>query len=191
MNKSLFSQYYLDQRLADLPEWSEDLRAEFDAVQTRWQRARQYGAAWNEAQTEDEFVKPLLERLGWSYIVQAKANRGGQISRPDYALFLGEAAKDAAYPFQGQDDPFYDRVTVVAEAKRWQRPLSQKGADQRDDWKASNNPSHQMVSYLVGTRVAWGVLTNGAQWRLYSREVSSTASEYYEIDLFGHRGKEA
>ena len=40
-----------------------------------------------------------------------------------------------------------------------------------------------MVSYLVGTRCTWGILTNGLVWRLYSREVSSTASEYYEIDL--------
>jgi hypothetical protein len=40
-----------------------------------------------------------------------------------------------------------------------------------------------MVSYLVGTRSPWGILTNGRTWRLYSREVSSTASEYYEIDL--------
>jgi hypothetical protein len=37
-----------------------------------------------------------------------------------------------------------------------------------------------MVSYLTGTRCAWGILTNGKVWRLYSRAVSSTASEYYE-----------
>ena len=40
-----------------------------------------------------------------------------------------------------------------------------------------------MVSYLVGTRAPWGILTNGLTWRLYSREVSSTASEFYEVDL--------
>ena len=40
-----------------------------------------------------------------------------------------------------------------------------------------------MVSYLVGTRCPWGILTNGRTWRLYSREVSSTASEFYEVDL--------
>ena len=185
MNKSLFSQHYLATRLPDLPAWQEDLRQQFTAVQTLWKRAQQLGANWNEAQTEEEFVKPLLDLLGWLHIPQAKSNRGGQISRPDYALFLDAATRDAAYPHQGQDDAFYASVTIVAEAKRWNRPLSQKTQDNRDSWKANSNPSHQMVSYLVGTRVAWGILTNGNEWRLYSREVSSVASEYYTIELAG------
>ncbi len=183
MNKSLFSQHYLTTRLPDLSAWQEDLRQQFTAVQNLWKRAQQLGANWNEAQTEEEFVKPLLDLLGWLHIPQAKSNRGGQISRPDYALFLDATTRDAAYPHQGQDDAFYADVTVVAEAKRWGRPLSQKTQDNRDSWKANSNPSHQMVSYLVGTRVAWGMLTNGDEWRLYSREVSSVASEYYTLDL--------
>ncbi|MFZ2419909.1 MAG: Eco57I restriction-modification methylase domain-containing protein, partial [Anaerolineae bacterium] len=63
------------------------------------------------------------------------------------------------------------------------RPLSATDASGRNTWKAESNPSHQMVSYLVGTRCPWGILTNGRTWRLYSREVSSTASEFYEVDL--------
>ena len=35
-------------------------------------RPARYGETWNEAQTEEEFVKPVLDALGWSYIVQAK-----------------------------------------------------------------------------------------------------------------------
>ncbi len=181
--KSLFSQHYLDTRLPAQPEWLEDPRPAFDAAQALWRRAQQVGATWNEAQTEDELVKPLLAALGWSYIPQVKNNRSGRINRPDYALFADEASKDAAYPFQGQDDAFYSRALAIAEAKYWGRPLSRKDSSGRDTWKTDNNPSHQMVSYLVGTRCPWGILTNGQVWRLYSREVSSTASEYYEVDL--------
>ena len=181
--KSLFSQHYLETRLPGHPEWAEDPQPAFDAVQALWHKARQYGQAWNEAQTEDEFVKPVLAALGWSYIPQVKNSRSGRVNRPDYALFADEATKNASYPHQGNDDAFYPRALAIAEAKYWGRPLSRKDSSGRDTWKTDNNPSHQMVSYLVGTRCPWGILTNGQVWRLYSREVSSTASEYYEIDL--------
>jgi hypothetical protein len=181
--KSLFSLHYLETRLPDLSEWQEEAAPLCAALQTLWRKAQQLGANWNEAQTEDEFVKPVLELLGWSYIPQVKNRSRGRVNRPDYALFADEATKEAAYPHQGDDDAFYGRALAIAEAKYWGRPLSQKDASGRDAWKSDNNPSHQMVSYLMGARCTWGILTNGKQWRLYSREVSSTASEYYEVDL--------
>ncbi|MBK6433015.1 MAG: restriction endonuclease, partial [Anaerolineae bacterium] len=181
--KSLFSLHYLESRLPAHPEWAEDPTQAFAALAALWEKAQRYGAAWNEAQTEDEFIKPMLALLGWSYIPQVKNSRGGRVNRPDYALFADEATKNAAYPHQGDDDPFYGRSLAIAEAKYWGRPLSRKDASGRDTWKSDNNPSHQMVGYLVGTRCPWGILTNGRIWRLYSREVSSTASEYYEVDL--------
>jgi len=181
--KTLFSHHYLHRRLPEHPEWQEDPRPIFEKVRALWQKARQHGDSWNEAQTEEEFVRPVLELLGWSYIVQPKAKRGGRVSRPDYALFPDEKTRDEAYPYQGQDTPFYSRAPAIAEAKYWGRSLSQKDASGRDTWKADSNPSFQMVNYLVGTGVPWGILTNGVVWRLYSREVSSTASEFYEVDL--------
>jgi len=182
--KSLFSQHYLQTRLPEHTEWSADPWPVFEAVRQLWERARALGGTWNEAQTEQEFVKPVLEALGWSYIVQVKAQRrGGSLTRPDYALFSDPAAQAQAYPHQGNDDAFYGRTVAIAEAKYWGRPLSATDASGRNTWKAESNPSHQMVSYLVGTRCPWGILTNGRAWRLYSREVSSTASEFYEVDL--------
>jgi len=182
--KTLFSQHYLENRLPDHPEWGEDPHLVFEAVRDLWQEAREHGATWNEAQTEEEFIRPVLNILGWSFIVQPKAHQGGQVTRPDYALFSDETAKSEAMPHQGHDDAFYSRAQVIGEAKSkyWDRPLSQKDTSGRETWKRGN-PSHQMVSYLVGTHVPWGILTNGRAWRLYSREVSSTASEFYEVDL--------
>ena len=117
--KSLFSQHYLETRLPGHPEWAEDPQPAFDAVQALWHKARQYGQAWNEAQTEDEFVKPVLAALGWSYIPQVKNSRSGRVNRPDYALFADEATKNASYPHQGNDDAFYTRALAIAEAKYW------------------------------------------------------------------------
>jgi len=181
--KTLFSQHYLQNRLPDHDEWQEDPWPVFKAVRELWGRAQTYGDAWNEAQTEQEFIQPMLEILGWATIVQPSAHHAGRIKRPDYALFPDETGKDDAMEHQGDDDAFYSRAPAIAEAKYWGRPLSQKDPSGRETWDSQSNPSHQMVSYLVGTGVGWGILTNGRVWRLYSREVSSTASEYYEVDL--------
>lgn len=116
--KSLFSQHYLQARLPEHPEWAADPQPVFEAVHALWARARVLGGTWNEAQTEQEFVKPVLEALGWSYIVQVKAQRrGGSLTRPDYALFSDPAAQAQAYPHQGNDDAFYSRAAAIAEAK--------------------------------------------------------------------------
>jgi len=181
--KTLFSQHYLRIRLPQWPQWQEDPRPAFEAIGRLWQKARQYGDRWNEAQTEREFLQPVLDILGWSYIVQTKSRRGGRISRPDYVLFADEQTRDEAYPLQADEDLFYSKALAIAEVKYWGRPLDKKDPDRRDAWKADSNPSFQMVSYLVGARVSWGILTNGMVWRLYSRDVSSTASEFYEVDL--------
>ncbi len=182
-NKTLFSPHFLENRLPQLPDWEADVRPAFEQMRTLWAKARQFGDNWNEAQTEQEFVQPALALLGWEFIVQAKSLRSGQVTRPDYALFSDEAAKDGAYPLQGEDDAFYTRALAIGEAKYWGRRLSVKDSSGRDTWKSGQNPSHQMVSYLNGTRSPWGMLINGMVWRLYSREVSSVASEFYEVDL--------
>ena len=182
-NNTLFSDNYLQNRLPLLPEWTEDVIPLFVEIQRLMKLAQQFGNSWNEAQTEEEFIKPVLRLLGWSFIVQPTAQHGGQTTRPDYALFSDEVAKTEAQPFAGNDEAFYSRALVITEAKYWGRPLSQRDNSGRETWKSGSNPSHQMVSYLVGTRTPWGILTNGQVWRLYSREVSSTASEFYEIDL--------
>lgn len=177
--KMLFSQHYLETRLPQHPEWDEDPQPAFEALRALWAKAQQFGETWSEAQTEDEFIKPALAALGWTFTVQPKSKHAGRVTRPDYALFADEATKQEAYPFQGNnDDAFYSRVLAIAEAN-----LSQKDTSGRESWKTGENPSHQMVSYLVGTRAPWGILTNGRVWRLYSREVSSTASKFYEVDL--------
>ena len=109
--KSLFSLHYLQTRLPEHAEWAADPLPAFEAVRRLWERAHALGGSWNEAQTEQEFVKPVLDALGWSYIVQAKAQRrGGSLTRPDYALFPSQVAADEAYPHQRTDDAFYGHV---------------------------------------------------------------------------------
>ncbi len=182
-NKPLFSQHYLDYRIQELPEWQLDIKAEFAALKNLYLSKKAILATLNEAQTEDIFIKPALEILGFKYIPQVISRGQGRAERPDYALFLNESERDTAYSFQNDETAFYSRVLVIAEAKYWQRPLSKISAnDQRDIFKNAN-PSFQISSYLSGTNVDWGILTNGREWRLYYRQASSTATEFYPVDL--------
>ena len=182
-NKPLFSQHYLDYRIQELPEWQLDIKAEFAALKNLYLSKKAILATLNEAQTEDIFIQPALEILGFKYIPQVISRGQGRAERPDYALFINESERDTAYSFQNNETAFYSRVLVIAEAKYWQRPLSKVSAnDQRDIFKNAN-PSFQISSYLSGTNVDWGILTNGREWRLYYRQASSTATEFYLVDL--------
>lgn len=182
-NKPLFSQHYLDYRIQELPEWQLDIKAEFETLKNLYLSKKAILPTLNEAQTEDIFIKPALEILGFKYIPQVISRGQGRAERPDYALFINESERDTAYSFQNNETAFYSRVLVIAEAKYWERPLSKVSPnDQRDIFKNAN-PSFQISSYLSGTNVDWGILTNGREWRLYYRQASSTATEFYPVDL--------
>ena len=98
INRGLFSDHYLKERLPEREEWKVDSKlATFrDELLALYQAKKSILSHLNEAQTEDEFVKPVLDLLGYkdSYIVQASTKSGKQTSRPDYALFPDQATKD-------------------------------------------------------------------------------------------------
>nr|WP_228021212.1 type I restriction endonuclease [Microcystis sp. LEGE 08355] len=182
-NKPLFSQHYLEHRLPDSPEWQEDVSVAFSRLESLYQQKKAILPTLNEAQTEAELIQPILEILGFSYIPQVSSRGKGRSERPDYALFATENDRYQAYALQNNERAFYSQVLAIAEAKYWQRSLSDVSKnDQRDIWKNSN-PSFQITNYLTGTGVDWGILTNGREWRLYYRQASSTATEFYPVDL--------
>lgn len=70
-NQQLFSDYYLNQILPSRPEWRE-LIADAEAVQARLTTLfAAYQPSTNKAQTEREWVQPVLEALGHDFEVQA------------------------------------------------------------------------------------------------------------------------
>ncbi len=146
-NKPLFSQHYLEHRIQECPEWQVDVSKKFTALQALYLSQRELLPTLSEAQTEEEFIKPALERLGFSYIPQVSTRSKGRAERPDYALVTTLADRDAAYPLQADESAFYPWVSAIAEAKYWERPLSKVTPnDQRDIYK-NTNPSFQIVSY--------------------------------------------
>ena len=96
-NKPLFSQHYLKYRLQECPEWHLDIKLDFEQLKNLYLSKKAILPTLNEAQTEDVFIKPVLNILGFSNIPQVVNRSKGRSQRPDYALFANENERDIAY----------------------------------------------------------------------------------------------
>ncbi len=186
-NVNLFSDHFLTKRLpAESSLWSSEKVAAQAAFEKILQQYKQFKASYksaNEAQTEQDFIRPVLDLLGYSYIVQTSLKHHGKFNQPDYTLFADEMTKKEAGSFKVKEqEAFYSKALVICDAKYWGRPLDIKLADKKDTL-TNVNPSFQIVNYLVGANVDWGILTNGKLWRLYYQKASSRSSNFYEVDL--------
>jgi len=176
---TLFSEHFLDQRIQEVPGWAA---LEGAATRARKKIAEAYDKVrddlpfMNEAQTENEFIRPVLSILGFPFTPQVPAGR----DVPDYLLWPSEEAKSIGYGQILHGD--YSGVVAVCEAKYWDRPLSTRVAAARGD--IGGNPSTQILRYLWQTRRRWGILTNGRRWRLYALETLHAGRDpFYEVDL--------
>ena len=129
----------------------------------------------NEAQTEQELIVPLLAELSWTdWLPQVNASAKSRESVPDFLLFADTASKALALA-EKKDERRYQHGIAIVEAKRWLRPLDRGEVIDALDPGA---PSSQMLRYLsrvdvISDRlVKWGILTNGAVWRLYWQDAA-------------------
>lgn len=140
----------------------------------------------NEATTESDLVWPVLKALGWEdFLTQQNLSASGRVDVPDGLLFIDADAKAKAnaHPEEWRR---YQFGAAVVESKRWGRALDRAegrtGADK-------DTPSTQLLRYLrriddlTSGGLRWGLLTNGARWRLYFAGARSTIDDYLEIDL--------
>ena len=103
---------------------------------------------------------------------------------PDGLLFTDEAAKDHANRF-AEEWKRYGLGLAVVESKRWDRPLDRRSGAGGEE----TAPSTQMLRYLrriddlSDGGLRWGILTNGARWRLYHQGARSVSEQFFEIDL--------
>lgn len=196
MQGLLFTTDFLREGIRDTPGWLS-AEAEFIAfrqsVERTFRRSMDRNAL-NEAQTEDEFIIPVLEALGWerNFLRQQTANQSGRADVPDFLLFPDSAAKESAMAIAARSaDRRYRHGVAILEAKRWGKPLDRSdSADVLDP----GTPSSQMLRYLSRVEVAsdraikWGVLSNGQHWRLYWQDARSRAEEFLEFDLLALSG---
>ena len=182
-NQSLFSNYYLDSRIVEQPQWAQtpDIESDYAAIKALFDTVAPDAAHLNEAQTEHEFIQPLLEQLGHTFEVQPSLQTSQGTRVPDYAFFPSQDAHDAARS-QINTNQFFKTALAVGDAKAWSRNLDRKTQDGGDPFN-NQNPNYQIDSYLRDTNKDWGILTNGRQWRLYHRQTSYRLDSFYEVDL--------
>ncbi len=187
-NQRLFSDHFLDQLLPKEEAWQQ-LQAEAAMVmESLKQRFASFAPTLttNEAQTEHEWVRPVLEELGHTFEVQAALKvPGNKPQFPDYVFYRSEAQRLASRNITVDENVAQRGAIAIGDAKRWDRPLdrtligSGKGSDEFDN----KNPSFQIFFYMLHSSLPWGILTNGRRWRLYHEHTAHKLEVFYEVDL--------
>ena len=184
MTGQLFTHYFLTDGIKATAEWQGSLAQPEAFVAFKDGVARHHDALSrssrnpNEARTEEELIRPVLELLGWTeYVPQPSA--AGHEDIPDHLLFAdAESKARAGSPFQ--------YATVVEESKRFGLALDSRD---RNDRAQRGTPHGQILRYLATAeiesegRIRWGILSNGSVWRLYDYRARPRASGYFEADL--------
>lgn len=186
---NLFTRDYLLEGIARTDQWKRIDDQQFDALRQRFAGIAESFlkiARPNEAETEKEFIYPVLEALGWTdYQVQQILSPKGRKQVPDALLFADSATKSLAVSEEQQWKRFAHGLAIL-EAKRWARALDR--ADKRDA-EEEGVPSTQMLQYLsrvdvqTASKLRIGILTNGSKWRLYYQGAISVSEDYFEVDL--------
>ena len=183
MPGQLFTQYFLTDGIRATPERRAQAPA-FAAFHKEARRLFQDFANYhnpNETQTEQDLIRPLLELLGWTDDLPQQTSSGGE-DIPDLLLFADAQAKTRA---GSQASPYLEAL-AVAELKRFRRPLDTRGTGKGVQ---ASSPHAQILRYLATAetvtdgQLRWGILTNGAVWRLYDQKTRPRATAYYEADL--------
>lgn len=190
MEGKLFSESFLLDGVRDTPVWQDlpetsfatffsDLKQIYTPLTAK--------SVLNEANTEAEIIEPILALLDWRDLTlkQVTASSARREDVPDFLLFPNGEAKGAARA-EAREDRRYRHGIAILEAKRWMRPLDRGDLTNRLD---PGTPSNQILRYLSSAEIAserkvrWGVLTNGAVWRLYWQGARSRSEEFLDINL--------
>ena len=135
----------------------------------------------DEQLTIERAITPLLAALGWPTPLPKRSLTSRD--EIDLALYADEAQRELSLGGASERDQVLNADGIV-ECKEWGRPLDGSGSGARPGETAAQ----QLQRYLLiaGTDSAeslrWGILTNGAQWRIYSYR-ARPRDRTREIDL--------
>ena len=189
MPGQLFTRYFLTEGIQATSEWKTSIAQPEAFVRFRSGILRRYETLSgfqdpNEAQTEQDLIRPVLELLGWTdYLPQQGTARNEDI--PDHLLFRDANSKARAAAERNAGHR-YREALAVEESKRFGLALD---ARDKDGNAQAGTPHGQILRYLSTAdsvaegRIRWGILTNGAVWRLYDHRARPRASGYFEASL--------
>jgi hypothetical protein len=185
---SLFSSDFLTDTIRSLSDWgtlTDDGLDVFAARLHALAAAFPVSQTPNESQTEDDLIWPVLTALGWTdSLRQQNLSPKGREDVPDGLLFENAEAKARANAHP-EEWKRYEFARAVVESKRWGRPLDRRSGKRGEE----TAPSTQMLRYLrriddiTSGTLRWGILTNGAKWRLYFSGARSVSEQFFELDI--------
>ncbi len=185
---SLFSTDFLQESIARVADWQRITDDEIDALAADLRAIfNKFPTAQtpNESQTEDDLIWPILSRLRWTASLrQQNLAARGREDVPDGLLFQDADTKGEANAFR-EEWKRYGCGLVIVESKRWQRPLDRQSGRRGEE----TAPSTQTLRYLrrvddlTTGKLRWGMLSNGARWRLYYQGARSVSEQFFELDL--------
>ena len=189
MTGQLFTQYFLTDGIKNTDAWQEVVRERQSFAAFKQSLIDIMGGVSpssppNEAATEQDVVRKVFDLLGWRDYLPQQGSKGNE-DVPDHLLFADENDKERANARTHSEDRYQDAL-VIEESKRFGLPLDSRD---RDDTAQRGTPHGQILRYLATAdsatdgRIRWGILTNGAVWRLYDYRTRPRASAFYEADV--------
>ena len=128
-NRSLFSEYYLEQLVGEDSHWQtfRSKAGEYRQCIANILESATPGISSDtpEAEVERRLIRPILDALGHAYFVQPAVPSSEGVRRPDYAFFSSSEAQRDAESHKGQLD-FFKTALAVGDAKAWERPLDKR-----------------------------------------------------------------
>jgi hypothetical protein len=122
-NQRLFSDHDLNATLPAMPDWKPLADEARPAMNEIAGLLGPYTPSENEAQVEEDLVRPILRLLGHTFEVQPALASPEGTKRPDYMLY-GDARSVAANKGKTlTDELLKGNAFAVADAKYWGRPL--------------------------------------------------------------------
>jgi len=137
INNNLYSEKFLQEEIKKI---DEDIRGQFDEIKKlfgRWDWSKM-----NEDQLAGDFIKPVLQILGWSSLCEQDLVIQGKSFKPDFLLFEDEDSRQEFVRLLDCPGKAVGKMFVVCETKAFKDKLDTNKADK-------DNPHFQIVNYLL------------------------------------------
>lgn len=142
-NAGLFSDHYLNVTLPERPGWealAEEARAAMEGVARVFES---FVPSANEAQTEQDLVRPVLTLLGHDFEVQPALKTPDGTKRPDYVFYRDASSLYANKGRTLDDELLREGALAVGDSKYWERPLDVSLKGKGDPFSNNKDSEHK------------------------------------------------